>query len=127
MTIDKSKIIGELDFLTEMLSSRSREISIGVAAFCWTGLIFPEKIGFDVERIFFFLPLTLALFSLTLDLLQYLFATFSAYRSYKRSTDGKFIKDVFFHLRMFCFYGKIFWSIMAVLSFGICLLQAMKT
>ena len=119
----KEKVIEELNFVTEVLSTRARTLAAGVLALAWVFLlgnaINDEHAGFIANRALV-APIVLALLSLLADLSQYwcgLLATRRHLQYMEKSdlTSAEYnYRDMAYRLRTVFFYLKLFFMLASV-------------
>ena len=97
----------ELNFLSDALSARSRNISTGIAIFCWTALITEEMAPARSNSGPFAIALLMAISAIAADFLQYVSGYCSAMRSRASGSDTIPENEIFRLLRFFFFYVKV--------------------
>lgn len=127
---DKNQLLEELNYLTELLSKRSRFLAAGVAVFCW-GYVLANITGNKLSGVFvtnhLFMPMALSIMSLLLDIFQY-WAGYIQIRKNLHEMEGNDRdrvtfdnSSILFKLRMGAFYGKqilvlvsVFWLLAVI-------------
>lgn len=120
----KKQIIEELNFLSDIISQRCRTISTGIIAFCWLFILqnltkneSPEVI--KTSRLL--IPISFAILSLTMDLLQYWIGFILArtqLNQLRKSVASSLVFDedsFLFKLRSTTFYLKQFFVLVSVI------------
>jgi hypothetical protein len=116
----KEKLLEELNYLTEKISSLVWTLNVGVLGTTWSLLIttVPENVRFSVRNAFWvFVP---SLLSIVGELAQYLAGYLSAHRiceklEQKGEEEFQYPKDRLYYARRFFFWWKIVFTTLAVL------------
>lgn len=121
----KKEIIEELNFLTELVSTRVRTISAGTLAFCWVLIfesIFKKGSTTIISINLLLVPVSLAILTLVADFAQYWFGYVGTHRAFKEmeEEDKEDISYDYtalaYRVRSFMFYMKQALMLASVLS-----------
>lgn len=120
----KKDLIDELNYLTDLLSQRSRTLATGVLAFCWLFILQNVTKNNDsqlFETSLLLVPVLLAILSLLMDAAQYWFGYLQT-RKRLRELEGSNSNEVgfdhaslYFKLRTKSFYAKQLLVLIAVI------------
>jgi hypothetical protein len=121
----KKETIAELNFLTELLSTRVRTISAGTLAFCWVLIfesIFKKGSTTIIDINLLLVPVSLAILTLVADFAQYWFGYLDAHTAFNEmeEKDKEFINydytTLAYRMRTLLFHIKQAFMLGSVLS-----------
>jgi len=112
---DKKQLLDELNYLTELLSNRSRILATGIVAFTWVYILAnltSDKLSGVFDTQYLLIPMALSVMALLLDAFQY-WIGYIQIRIRFREMERKQIdqtsfdnSSLLFKLRTGVFYGK---------------------
>jgi hypothetical protein len=118
----KDRLLADLDFVTDRLSTQVRQLALGVLAIVWA-LLVKEQAGGSLNvspRLLISLA-GLAIVTIACDFLQYVAAYFASrrcFREFENGGDGQFDSEwPSYRLRMWCFGAKIVICLFMVIAF----------
>lgn len=111
---DQKRLIEDLDYLSETLSKRTREISAGVLLFCWAFLVegSQKKAGAFIPAPMIAAPVILSILAIMADLCQYLAGLILTQRLLTKSVSEKNSSNIMYNRRnpLYRFRQAMFWG-----------------
>jgi len=108
----KVRLLEDLDFASDRLSSQVRQISLGALALVWALLVGRDEMTQSVDAAGLLRVALLSVLTLSADFFQYVagfLASRKAWESYRAGGDGKYDRKwPMWRARQVCFWAKIF-------------------